>query len=90
MTKADLVEKLVERGMARSTAMEAVEGMITVMSDTLAAGETITLRGLATFDVRTTKEKIGRNISKGEAVTIPAHKTVKLVLSKKIKDSLKK
>lgn len=89
MTKADLVEKLVERGMLRSTAMEAVDNVVTVMADTLSSGETITLRGLGTFDVRTTKEKIGRNINMGEAVVIPAHKTVKLILSKKIKEALK-
>ncbi len=89
MTKAELVEKLVERGMARSTAMEAVDGVVTIMADTLSSGETITLRGLGTFKVRTAKEKLARNISKGSAVTVPAHKTVKLILSNKIKSALK-
>ena len=88
MTKADLVEKLVERGMARSTAMEAVEGVVTIIAKTLSSGETITLRGLGTFKVRTAKEKLARNISSGSTLTVPAHKTVKLILSKKIKDAL--
>lgn len=90
MTKADLVEQLIHRtGMARSAAMEAVDNTVAILADNLSKGESIFLRGLGTFDVHTTKEKIGRNINKGEAVTIPAHKTVKLVLSKKIKDALK-
>ena len=89
MTKADLVEKLVGRGMARSTAMEAVEGVVTVLADTLAAGETISLRGLGTFKVRNAKQKLARNICKGEPVIIPPHQTVKLILCKKIKDALK-
>lgn len=90
MKKADLVEQLIDRtGMARSAAMEAVDNTVAIIADNLSKGESIFLRGLGTFDVRTAKEKIGRNISKGEAVTIPAHKTVKLVLSKKIKDALK-
>ncbi|MBD5384882.1 HU family DNA-binding protein [bacterium] len=90
MTKADIVEQLIHRtGMARSAAMEAVDNIVAIIADNLSKGESIFLRGLGTFDVRTTKEKIGRNINKGEAVTIPAHKTVKLVLSKKIKDALK-
>lgn len=89
MTKADLVNKLVERGMARSTAMEAVEGVVESLAEALTSGETITLRGLGTFKVRTAKEKIARNISAGSAITVPAHKTVKLILSKKIKDALK-
>ncbi|MCM1077792.1 MAG: integration host factor subunit beta [Bacteroides sp.] len=89
MTKADLVEKLVERGIARSAAMEAVEGVITVMTDTLASGETITLRGLGTFQVRTIKSKVARNIAKGTPVLVPEHRTVKLILSNKIKEALK-
>lgn len=90
MTKKDLVEKLIiKRHMTRLAAVEAVEGVVTIMSDTLAAGESIYLRGLGTFDVRTAKEKIGRNIGKGEAVTIPAHKRVKFIVSKKIKHALK-
>lgn len=90
MTKADLVEQLIHRtGMARSAAMEAVDNTVAILADNLSKGESIFLRGLGTFYVRTTKEKIGRNINKGEAVTIPAHKTVKLILSKKIKDALK-
>lgn len=89
MTKADLVERLVERGMARSAAMEAVDGVIEVMADTLSSGETITLRGLATFRVHTAKPKPARNISKGESLMVPARKTVKLVLSKNIKNALK-
>ncbi len=89
MTKADLVNKLVERGMARSTAMEAVEGVVDSLAEALISGETITLRGLGTFKVRVAKEKIARNISAGSAITVPAHKTVKLILSNKIKSALK-
>ncbi len=90
MTKAELVEKLIERsGMARSTAMEAVESVVTIMADTLSSGETITLRGLGTFNVRTAKAKLARNITKGEPITIPARKTVKFILSNKIKNILK-
>ena len=90
MTKADIVEQLILRtGMARSAAMEAVDNTVAILADNLSKGESIYLRGLGTFDVRTAKEKIGRNINKGVAVTIPAHKTVKLVLSKKIKDVFK-
>ena len=90
MTKADLVEKLIDRtGMGRSVAMETVDGVIKVLADTLSKGESIFLRGLATFKVRTTKAKTARNISKGEVLTVPAHKTVKFILSKKIKDALK-
>lgn len=91
MKKADLVEQLIHRtGMARSAAMKAVDNTVAILADNLSKGESIYLRGLATFEVRTTKEKIARNITKGEAVIIPPRKTVKLILSKKIKESLNK
>ncbi len=90
MTKADLVNKLVERGYARSTAIEAVDDVVRILSKTLAKGESITLRGLGTFKVRTAKEKLARNITKGSSVVVPEHKTVKLIISKKIKSALKK
>lgn len=90
MTKADLVEQLILRtGMACSAAMEAVDNTVAIIADNLSKGESIFLRGLGTFKVRTAKEKIARNISAGSALTVPEHKTVKLILSKKIKDALK-
>ncbi len=89
MTKADLVEKLVDRGMSRSTAMEAVDGVVETMAETLSSGESITLRGLGTFKVRMSKAKTARNIAAGTSLTVPSHKSVKLILSKKIKDALK-
>lgn len=90
MTKADLVEQLIRRtGMIRSAAMEAVDNTVAIIADNLAAGESVCLRGLGTFKVRTAKAKIARDISRGESVNVPERKTVKLVLSNKIKDALR-
>lgn len=84
MTKADLVNKLVEHGMARSTAMEAVAGVVDSLAEALISGETI-LRGLGTFKVCVAKEKIARNISAGSAITVPAHKLKTYTGTKTIK-----
>lgn len=90
MTKADLIEQLIRRtGMTRSAAIAAVDNTVAILADTLSKGETIYLRGLATFAVRTTKEKKARDILRARTIAVPPRKTVKLLLSKKIKDALK-
>ncbi|MDE7081044.1 MAG: integration host factor subunit beta [Muribaculaceae bacterium] len=88
MTKADLIERLVCRGLTRSVATQAVEGFITEMAASLAAGESIFLRGFATFRVRLTAPKKARDIKNGSTVLIPARRDVKLILSHRIKDLL--
>lgn len=89
MNKVGLVEKLVENGISCSVAIHAVGAVITAMADTLSTGESIYLRGLGTFRVKEAKEKQARNITAGTPITIPDHKTVKFILSSKIKQHLK-
>lgn len=85
-TKQDIVEHLAKRNIDRSTAMRAIEGIIEALTLSFINGESVSLRGLATFKVKEVAEKVGRNISAGTAITIPAHKTVKLILSKELKN----
>ncbi|MDE7159980.1 MAG: integration host factor subunit beta [Muribaculaceae bacterium] len=90
MTKADLVERLVDRtGIARSTAIKATDAIIRIIASTLADAETISLRGLGTFKVRTSNRKTARNISAGTTITLPPRKTVKFIPGQKIKTALK-
>lgn len=89
MTKQDIIDHLTHNcGLHRASAISAADGFIAAISDALARGEAVTLRGLATFKPVTLAEKMGRNISTGEPVAIPAHRAVKLVLSKELKERL--
>ena len=89
MTKQELTNRLAdETGLSRTDALRAVEGLMTVMSDTFAAGHNIYLRGFGTFKVRTTKAKKARLISRGEAITIPPRKSVKFVPCEDLKKRL--
>jgi len=90
MTKADLIEQMVCRGFRRSTASDAVDSVISILSKTLSSGESVTLRGLGTFKVRELAPKIARNIAAGTPLQVPARKSVKLILSQSIKNALKK
>jgi DNA-binding protein HU-beta len=74
MTKKDIVNEV-----ARTTGIEkvAVQKMVECFMDSikiaLAGDKNVYLRGFGSFIVKKRGEKIGRNISKGTPVTIPAH-----------------
>lgn len=89
MTKQDIVDHLTSKcGLHRSSAIAAVNGILEAITNSLKGGEDVTLRGFATFKVKNVAEKIGRNIGANTPVKIPAHKTVKLVLSNELKNNL--
>lgn len=89
MTKQDIIEYLTHnRGLHRSSAIAAVNGVLEAIINSLKSGEEVTLRGFATFKVKNVAEKIGRNIGANTSVTIPAHRTVKFKISKELKNTL--
>jgi len=55
---------------------------------TILSGKRVGLFGLGTFEVRDTKEKMGRNPKTGEQIKIPAGRKVVFKASKSIKDQM--
>lgn len=91
MVKQDLIEELCERtDLTQSQALEVIDTITAIAGEQFIKGESIILRGFGTFKVVEVKEKVGRNISKGTQIVIPAHKVVKFQVSKDIKNKLKK
>lgn len=89
MTKQELTNRLAdETGLSRIDALRAVEGLMTVMSDTFAAGHNIYLRGFGTFKVRTAKARKARIISRGETISLPARRSVKFIPCEDLKKRL--
>ena len=89
MTKQELANSLsYETGLSRIDALRAVEGLMTVMSDTFAAGHNIYLRGFGTFKVRTSKARKARLISRGETISLPPRKSVKFIPCEDLKKRL--
>lgn len=89
MTKQDIIDHLTNNcGLHRSSAIRAVEGIISTISDSLARGEAVTLRGFATIKPVIKAEKIGRDIGANKPMVIPAQRSAKLVLSQELKDKL--
>jgi len=69
MNKAELVEALRrETGLSRMKAEKVVEQFFDQMSDALARGDRVEIRGLCSFHVRQYKGYTGRNPKTGEAI----------------------
>ncbi len=90
MTKSDLIKELsAVSGLTKEQSSKAVEGMMQVMSNAFKSGESITLRGLGTFEVKTVTGRKGRDIRKGETIDLPDTRKVKFVPSAELKNALK-
>lgn len=89
MNKQDIIEHLTHNcGLHRASAIAAVNGIIEAMTNSLKRREDVTLRGFAALRLKDIPKRIGRNPSTGESISIPAHTSVRLVLSKELKSTL--
>ena len=78
MNKAELVEKIADQtGLTKKTSREAVDGIISAITDSLAREEKVTLVGFGTFQIMGRKARTGRNPQTGEEMQIPAKKVPK-------------
>ena len=73
MTRSDLVEALAERfgQLTHRDAEFAVKALLEAMSDSLARGHRIELRGFGSFTISHRPTRMGRNPRSGEQVAIP-------------------
>ena len=78
MNKGDLVEELSNQtGLTKRTCREAVDAIISAITDSLAREERVTLVGFGTFQVMERKARKGVNPQTRETIHIPAKKVPK-------------
>lgn len=78
MTKADIVNRLAaQTGLSTPLARLAVDRILLLIEESLTRGENVELRGFGVFKATLRKQRIGRNPRTGEAVPIPAGRTVR-------------
>ncbi len=71
ITRADLAEAVYRNvGLSRTESAQLVEMVIDEICEAIVRGETVKLSSFATFQVRSKKERIGRNPKTGEEVPI--------------------
>lgn len=89
MRKIEIVEHVINNTtISRSQAIQAVDCAFDAIEKALCKGESVYIRGFGTIKTYITKERKARNIYKRTTVVIPARRTVKLVVSKQLKEKM--
>ena len=89
MNKLQLTDAVAQKaGITKKDAAEAVNAVLEVIAETLAAGEDIKITGFGGFEVKTRAARTGRNPKTGEAVEIPASKYVAVSAGSTLKDTV--
>ena len=86
MNKGQLVEKVAEKAnLSAKDSAAAVNACMDVVKETLSAGESISLVGFGTFEVRERAAREGLNPRTKEKLTIPAVKVPAFKAGKSLK-----
>jgi DNA-binding protein HU-beta len=89
MNKSELIEKMADAAdISKAAAGRALDVMIDEISNTLKAGETVSLIGFGTFSVKERAARMGRNPQTGESISIKASKTPAFKAGKALKDAV--
>lgn len=88
MTRSDLVARLAERfgQLTQRDAEFAVKTILDAMSDALARGHRIEIRGFGVFEPRPRKRGMGRNIKTGDSVQIPKGRSIRFKPGKDLRE----
>jgi DNA-binding protein HU-beta len=89
MNKAELIEAVAEAAdLSKTDAASAVDGFVSVITQALKKGDTVTLVGFGTFQVRSRAARQGRNPKTGETIKIKASKNPAFKAGKALKDAV--
>ena len=87
MLKSDLIEKVAkELNMNHDITQLVINNIFDTMTDALAKGESIEIRGFGSFSIRHYKGREGRNPKTSERVTVPPRKKPFFKVGKEIKN----
>ena len=91
VTRADLVEALARRAnLQRADANRLLTRMLEMMQDALVDGDTVKLSRFGNFNVRTKRQRIGRNPKTGEEVPITPRRVVTFRPSQMLREFVEK
>ena len=90
MRKADLIAKISEdTGIEKVDVLVTLEAFFKEVKTSLQNGENVYIRGFGSFATKKRAEKVGRNIKKNVAITIPEHYIPSFKPSKTFTESVK-
>ena len=89
MTKSEIVDHVAAKSdMPKAQVERAVNALVDLIAVELRSGRDFQLRDIGTLRVKKLEARAGRNPATGEAIQIPARKTVKLKISQTLSDAL--
>ena len=89
MNKADVIDGVADRsGLSREAAKNAVDAMLSAVSEALSRGEVVRISGFGRFSVRTRPAHIGRNPGTGENIPVSVSKTPLFKAGKGLKEAV--
>jgi len=90
MNKTDLVNKLTNVLETKKQAQDALDCMISAITESLEKGETVSMVGFGSFKVDHRAARKGRNPQTGQEINIKAKRVPKFVAGKALKDAVNK
>ncbi len=90
MNKTELINKLAETGLKKADAEKAVNGLVDIVTDALAAGDEIRIVGFGSFGVKDRPARTARNLQTKEVIEVPACKAPYFKAGKALKDAVNK
>ena len=89
MNKSDLIDAIADTAeMTKAEAGRAVDAVVAVITKALKKGDSVTLVGFGTFEVRKRGARTGRNPRTGEEIKIKASKNPAFKAGKALKDAV--
>ena len=89
LSKADLVSALAEKaGVTKAVATTVLAALADVVTENAAAGNVLTLPGIAKMQVKDTPERTVRNPQTGATTQKPAGRAVRLSVVKGLKEAV--
>ena len=89
MNKGDLINEVTKVVNTKKEAQEAVDCMLSSISNALKKGDTVSLVGFGSFKVVKRKARKGRNPQTGEEIDIKASKAPKFTPGKALRGAVK-
>ncbi|TAL93119.1 MAG: HU family DNA-binding protein [Paraburkholderia sp.] len=89
MNKQELIDAVASAtGSSKAIAGEAIDAVIEAITNAVVNGDAVQLVGFGSFTQGVRAARTGRNPSTGDAINIPAAKTVKFTAGKAFKDTV--
>ena len=89
MNKSELIEAIAASAdIPKAAASRALDAMVDSVTDSLKKGESVSLVGFGTFQVKERAARTGRNPQTGEPIEISAAKVPSFKAGKALKDSV--